>query len=248
MKRNALPAGFSLIEVMVALLLATLVVLGSVRIASAIHSAWRHQQNLSALQHNARTAFTSMEEQVSAAGFTLTPWSAPFTAISSESSDALTSYSDRLVVSRMSAKNCFGNPNPVPDADGAPAYHLLESAYWVSSSHNLNMRCRYGPETGTLVTQLNGFGLLEDVHAMQLMFAEDTSGDLNADRWVHAGSWSDEQAIMAVRIGLLLATPEKVQVSTTSPYLVLDQPIVKANNGRAYRVFEAVIPLRGRIR
>jgi len=240
--------GFSLVELMVAMLLAALVITGSVRIAATIHSVWRNQQNLSALQHNARSAFSQLGDQVAPAGFRLTPWSASSTAVSVESLDALNSYGDRLVLTRQSAKNCFGNPNPARNSSGVPEYYLLESAFWVGPAHNLTLRCRYGPESGSLVTQLSSFGLMEDVHAMQLLFAEDTSGDLNADRWVRAGEWSDEQAVMAVRIGLLLGTAEKVHAPTTSPYLVLDQSIAKSNNGKAFRVFDAVIPIRSRIR
>ena len=53
---------------------------------------------------------------------------------------------------------------------------------------------------------------------------------------------------MAVRVGLLLGTAEKVHAPTTSPYLVLDKTIAKSNNGKAFQVFDAVIPVRSRIR
>ncbi|MBT8061974.1 MAG: PilW family protein [Gammaproteobacteria bacterium] len=240
--------GFTLVELMVAMVLAAVIITASTRIAAAIHSAWRHQQNLSALQHNARFAFGNLGEQVAAAGFGLTPWSGMPAAIAPGTVNALTANSDRLVVTRRSPENCFGNANPVRDTTGQPEYFLLESSFWINSARNLAMRCRYGVDANSLVTQLSSFGLVEEAHAMQVLFAEDTTGDLNADRWVRAGGWTDEKTILAVKIGLLLGTPETVHATTASPYRVLDESIRKADSGKAYRVFEATLPIRGRVR
>ena len=248
MTRRTQYKGFTITELLVAMALAALVTTACIRITTAIHASWRSQQNLSALQHNARIAFANLEERVQPAGYTTMPWAEPLAAIHPETADAITSFSDRLVLNRWSTDNCFGDPNPVLDSGGAPVYHLLESAFWISSSRNLTLRCRYGADEASLVTQLNSFGLVEDAHALQLLFAEDSDGDLNADRWVRAGGWTDEKAILAVRIGLLLGTPETVHAPTRSPYAVLDAQISKQDSGKAYQAFETTIPIRGRTR
>lgn len=240
--------GFTLTELLVAMALAALVVTACISIVTAIHASWRSQQNLSALQHNARIAFTRFEEQVQPAGYITGPWAGTANAIHPETADSVSAYSDRLVLNRWSPDNCFGDPNPIRDSGGAPAYHLLESAFWINSSRNLTLRCRYGADPASLVTQLNSFGLVEDAHAMQLLFAEDSTGDLNADRWVRAGDWTDERAVLAVRIGLLLGTPESVHAPTRSPYAVLDEQISKQDSGKAFQVFETTIPIKGRTR
>jgi len=241
-------SGLSLVELMVAMLIAAMVITGAVRIAAGASASFRTQQNIGALQENARFAFEAMRREIAPAGYTPEPWNAGFssTGISGETADDQGNHSDLLVVNRWSRKNCFENPNPQADAGGEPAWYLRETAFFLSASGSLSQRCRYGPDPSSLVTQINNQGLVNDALALQLLFAEDSDGDGNADRWVRAGNWLDEPGVNAVRIGLLLGTTEAIRASAPTNLDVLDETIAPSQDGRAYRVFETVVGLEGR--
>lgn len=240
--------GFSLVELMTAMLLAGMVATGSVRIAAAASASYRLQQNLGALQENARFAFHAMHRELAQAGYTPAPWDAAMqvAAITADSADSAAG--DRLGVARWSRRNCFENPNPVRDGEGQPAYHLRESTFHINGSGSLALRCRYGPDHASLVTQVNNQGLVNDARSLQLLYAEDSDGDGNADRWLRAGEWAGEADITAVRIGLLLATPEATGSISPVQWQLLDETVSAPADGRMYRAFETVAALEGRLR
>ncbi len=79
-----------------------------------------------------------------------------------------------------------------------------------------------------------------------MLYAEDTNSDGNADRWVTAGQWLAESNILAVRLALLIATPDWIGQSTTSNFQVLNSVISPPGDGRLRRVFESSVALKGR--
>jgi prepilin-type N-terminal cleavage/methylation domain-containing protein len=240
--------GFTLVELLIALVLAAGITTGTVRLVSAASASYRAQQNLGALQENARFAFEALRREVAQAGFRPEPWNPAYalTAVASESADAYRPRSDLLVLQRWSRRNCFENANPINDADGPPAYHLLENAFHVTAAGALSQRCRYGPDATRLTTQINGLGLVNDVSGMQLLFAEDGDQDGNADRWVRAGAWQAEAGVLGTRIGLLLATPEAMHAPPQPAIPVLDETLDAPPDGRLYRFFETTVALAGR--
>lgn len=243
------PGGFTLLELLIATSLATLVITGTVRIISAASESYRIQQNLSALQENARFGFNAMQREVTQAGYSPEPWNGALSiaAVSPASVDGANAVSDLLVLNRWSRRNCFENDNPVTDAQGRPAWYLRQNAFSVSAAGTLSHNCRYGPDADSLTTQVNRQGLINDVAALQLLFAEDSDRDGNADHWVRAGHWQNEAGLLAVRMALLLRTPEPIHAPDQATIGVLDTDIAVPADGHLYRLFETVANLQGRL-
>ncbi len=240
--------GFTLMELMVAMALAAILITAISRIVQASSSSYQLQQNLGAMQESARFAFSTMKREIAAAGFQPAPWSAAteFKAIGDLSLDALSASSDRVSVRRWSDRNCFGNSNPLLDETGAARFFLMESSFSASASGNLALTCRYGPDAGQLTTQINNLGLVKNAEAFQALYAEDSDADGNADRWVRAGQWNDKARVMAIRLAILIASPEPVTPVAAGLKAVLDINIDTPADGRIRRVYESTIMLEGR--
>ena len=247
-QRKAAGGGFTLIELLVALAIATILITGIVQLAVAAGGSYRLQQNLGALQENARFAFGLIEQESGQAGFDPEPWRSETVmgAISGESVDALNPGSDRIAFRRWSDRNCFNNDNPVTDGSGHAEFFLLESSFTVTTSGSLALTCRYGPDPGNLTTQINGLGLVQHVSALQALYAEDSDLDGDADRWVNAGDWLDEANVTGLRVALLLGSPDRVTNETGGDVQVLDETVPAPADGRLRRVFSATMAIRGR--
>jgi prepilin-type N-terminal cleavage/methylation domain-containing protein len=242
-------AGFTLLELMVALLMVSLVSLGVLQITQAATGSFRLQHNLAALQENARFALQIIRTEASQAGFSHRPWQAETViAAVAGSMDNVSARGDRLVLRRWSDRNCFENGNPASDAGGQPQFYLRVNSFEVSASGQLSLDCRYGPGPESLVRQVNRLGLVENVTAMHVLFAEDSDADGNADRWVRAGNWSDESNVLGIQLGLLLDSPERVDSPGASYAEVLGEEIGLRPDGRLRKVFEVCVSIEGRKR
>jgi type IV pilus assembly protein PilW len=90
--------------------------------------------------------------------------------------------------------------------------------------------------------------LIGGVESMQLLFGVDTSGNFSTDAYVPASGVTDWNRVVAVRIALLLRTPEEYgpQVDT-EVYPVAGTLINPVNDRRQRRVFSKTIALRNRM-
>ncbi|MFC1688233.1 PilW family protein [Pseudomonadota bacterium] len=240
-------AGMTLLELMIALGLAGLLILGVVQIASAAASSTRLQRNQAQMQENARLAMTLISRHVREAGYDPRPWD----GISQElgliegSADSTQGNSDRLVVRSWSDLNCFDNRNPELDPNGNPAFFIRESFFDLNSSHGLTWECRYGPSPAELVTQVRRQGIVQNVDSFQVLLAEDLDQDSIIDGWTRAGYWNDESRILGVRVGLLLSSEDPLSASEISTFKVLDALLQPRADGRLRRVFDFAVAIRG---
>lgn len=79
----------------------------------------------------------------------------------------------------------------------------------------------------TSITQANvatnSQELVEGVESMQVLYGEDTTGDLNPNRYVSADDVNDWPDIVSVRVGLLLRSPSNASDFDQAPeYVLLD--------------------------
>ena len=249
-KRQSKQRGFTLIELLISMALAAILITGITQLVMASATSYQLQQNLGAMQESARYAFSTIRQELEAAGYQAEPWESAtdIRALGERSVDAFTATSDRISVQRWSNQNCFNNDNSDLDESGHARFYLRESTFSINGSDNLALTCRYGREAGQLVTQVNNLGLVENAEAFQVLYAEDTNSDGNADRWVTAGQWFDESNILAARLALLIATPDWLAESAASQIQLLDSIVNAPDDGRLRRVFESSIALKGRIK
>lgn len=240
--------GFTLVELLVALAITTILVTGVVQLALAATGGYRLQQDLSAMQENARFALQMITREAEAAGFRPQPWleEGRAVAISPDAVEHLNASSDQVAFTRRSRRNCFANDNPVTDASGAPRHDLLETAFRVTASGSLSQTCRYGPDRAGLVTQINRLGLVQNVEALQALYAEDTDGDGNADHWVRAGAWTSESQVLGLEVAVLIASPTPFGAPAHGAVSVLDETVATPDDGRLRRVYTTAMAIKGR--
>lgn len=237
-------------EVMIGVFLSTLLISGIVQLLAGSVSAYRLQLSQSQIEESGRYARDVLITHISQAGFQPKPWQnlSDFPALTDEAIEGGSSTADQLGLQRWSRSNCYGNENPVTDIDGQPAFYLLQVRFKVNNTNNLAMTCRYGPDVAGLTTQMNNFGLIEDVESMQVLYAEDRNGDDIADGWVKAQSWSEEGNIRAVKVALLLATRQAFDQTVSRQITLLDESITTPADGHLRRVKSLTTAIRGRLR
>jgi len=242
--------GFTLMEVMIGMFLSTILISGIVALLSGSVSAYRLQISQSQLEESGRYARDVLITHIAQAGFQAEPWldQTVYPALTGENRDSGSSAADQLGLQRWSRQNCYGNENPVMDVDGQPAFFLLQTRFSVNSSNNLAITCRYGPNASQLQTQMNNFGLIEDVESMQVLYAEDRNGDDIADGWVRAQTWLQESNIRAIKVALLLSTRQAFDQTTSTQITLLDESISTPADGHLRSVKVLTSAIRGRLR
>lgn len=250
MQRLRPQSGFTLMEVMIAVFLSTLLMSGIVKLMSSSVSAYRLQLSQSQLEESSRYARNALITHISQAGFQPEPWLnlSGFQALTNESLDGGSSKADQLGLQRWSRNNCYGNENSVTDIDGQPAFYLLQVRFTVNTSNNLALTCRYGPDALQLQTQINNFGLIEDVESIQILYAEDRNGDDIADSWVRAQSWLEEGNIRAIKVAVLMSTRQAFGQAESKQITLLDRSITPPEDGHLRRVSILTTAIRGRLR
>jgi hypothetical protein len=241
--------GFSLMEIMIGVFLSTILTTGIVQLVSGSVTAYRLQLSQSQLEESIRYARDVLVTQIAQAGYQSDPWLNPAVvpALTDEALNGGLPQGDQLGLQRRSTLNCYGNENPVKGDDGRPVFYLLQVRFRVNTGNNLAITCRYGPDASRLTTQINNFGLVEDVESMQVLYAEDRDGDDIADHWVTAQAWQKEKNIRAVKIGLLLATRQAFTEAVSTRITLLDETITTPADGHLRRVATITTAIRGRL-
>ncbi len=240
--------GLTLLELMLALALSGLLVLGLVQVVSAASAAGQLQENQGQLLERTRFAANMLGRAVRAAGYRPQPWEDGFAveAIGASSADAVSARSDRLTLRDWSDRNCFGNRNPEVDDEGHPRFFLREQSFDLNGSDHLTRSCSYGPGEADLVGQVRRQGLVPGVEYFQVLYGEDADRDGSVEHWVVAGAWSDPSFVLGVRVGLLIAATDRVIEPSTQEFELPGGTRVRAGDGRLREAVELTIALRGR--
>lgn len=242
--------GFSLLELLIGMFLAALLMTAVTSLLGGSVTAYRQQLVQGQLEESSRFAHEILDSHITQAGYDPRPWLNPagFIALTDESLDRDTQPGDQLGLQRWSDRNCYGNENPVTDAGGDPAFYLLQTRFEVRRPSNLSMTCRYGPDTAQLTTQVNNFGLVENVESMQLLYARDQNGDGISDGWVRAGDWAREDQVMAIRIALLFVSDRAFKRAESEVVNLLDESITTPADGHLRSVGTLTTAIRGRLK
>ncbi len=237
-------------ELMIGIALSTVLMSGIVELLSESVSAYRLQLNQSQMEESGRYARNLLVEHITQAGYQQMPWSGQdnFPALTAESQNGDTYSGDQLGLQRWSARNCYGNENPVRASDGRAEFHLLQARFAVNSSNNLALTCRYGPDESGLQTQINNFGLVENVESMQILYSEDRDNDGIGDSWVTAQDWMRESDILSVKVTLMLSTQQAFDSAAGEQITLLDETLAARSDGHLRKVLTTTAAIRGRRR
>jgi len=241
--------GMTLVELLIALLIGAVLLTGLVQIAAGARSSFRLQEAVAEVQESGRFAIDTLGGILRQSIFSPQPWNEKNTAVglTDGTSDGVRRHGDRLAVRGWSERNCFGNPNPLTDAAQTPRFFLKDSVLELNAAGNLAYTCRYGATPEHMVTQLRRQGLVENVGAFQVLYAEDTDGDGMADRWVRGGHWSSEKRVLGLQLALLLSSSQVVRETASRNYNVLEEVLTAPEDGKLRRVFTYVQAFRQRM-
>jgi len=237
-------------EVMIGVFLSTLLTTGIVQLLVGSVSAYRLQLGQSQIEESVRYARDVLITHIAQAGYQPEPWQnlQGIPAVTGEALNGVSPATDQLGLQRWSRYNCYGNENPAVDIDGQPAFYLLQTRFMINSANNLAITCRYGPDDSSLQTQMNNFGLVEDVESMQVLYAEDRNDDAIADGWVTAQTWLQESNILAVKVALLMSTSQPFDQAKDAQITLLDETITPPADGHLRSVRSLTTAIRGRLK
>lgn len=240
--------GLALIELLIALGLSALLILGLVQIAAAASFSTQLQRNQAQVQENSRLATITLVRAIHRTGYNPQPWSPSFqpVGIAENSLDNVSAKGDRLVVRDWSDRNCFDNRNPDEDATGSPRYYIREFAFDVNTDNSLTHQCRYGPALDYLTTQVRRQGFINGVESFQVQYGLDTDRDGSIDAWVNGANWVDPRSVLGVRTGMLLSSPDAVVEPVSKHHHVLDASVLKSADGKLRRVSVFTAAIKGR--
>ena len=240
--------GILLAELLIAVPLSAFLVIGLVQIVSAARSSFRLQENEAEVQENGRHAIATLAAHIRQAGFSPQPWNESFQsqALTSDTHDRVSTWSDRIALRSWSNRNCFDNRNPIEDESGEPAFFIRESIFDLNSRRDLTHTCRYGPTDAEFTTQIRRQGFIRNVESFQALYGEDRNHDGSIDRWVRGGQWSDEKQVLGIRLGLLLNSSDVVVEQAAQDFSVLDFQSRTPADGRLHRLIEFTATIKGR--
>ena len=101
--------GLTLVELLVAVLIAAFLIMGLVQIVMAARGSFQLQENQAEVQENGRYAISTLARLIRQTGFNPRPWSENFGphGLTPETRDRVTTRSDRLAIRAWSNTNCF---------------------------------------------------------------------------------------------------------------------------------------------
>jgi type IV pilus assembly protein PilW len=243
-KITAFPNGMTLLELLIAMALSSLLSLVMVHMAMAARNSFRLQENLAELQENARFFADMVSSNIAASAYHPKPWLHDATPIGlmPASADGISTNSDRLVSRNWSERNCFGSLNSATNSSGLPRFYLKESTLELNNG-SLAFSCRYGPSTGEMITQINRQGAIPQVEVFQALYAADTDGDGQIDSWLKAGQWDTPEKVRAIRLGILSSSRESFAHDQPKDFQILDFSYSAPTDGRLRRVASYTVPL-----
>ena len=231
MSENRKIRGFSLVEMMVAVLIGSLVVLAASQLFLTNQRTFLLQQGLTDVQEQGRFAMDFIARDLRrmgmrqpgvisgpTPGIVRTPVTVNgVTFAASEEGGASVSANDRLTFAYQAntgAEDCEGGTLGAPGA--------IVNTYWVNN--NAQLVCRGSVDAGT-----TGIVIVDGVDSFQVLYGVDTvqDGVPFAARYVTAGDLGADDEVVTVRVGLLVRASQQNLPPMGDPlgYVVLDKSL-----------------------
>lgn len=239
-------SGITLIELMVALFIASILLLGVASIYVSSKRGYLVQDSLSRQQENSRFSLELLMHDLRMAGYPKTFVLEPIVAATT--SDGGGSANDAITVQYESNTDCLGQPTPAC-ADNA-SFNCAVNRYFIANDPATNENALFcqGNGAGGAVSDV----IADHVTNLQILYGldTDTAPDGIANKYV---TWNNVAAanrskIVSVRFALLSETPKDVKKKVApNPinFPLLDQ-VIAVNDKRIHRVYSSTVVLRNR--
>ena len=234
--------GFSLIEIMIAITISLILMAGIGQIFLGSKTSYNLQDGMGRLQENARFALDILNRSISMTAFsgTLSPLNNAIDSTESKENEtantdlgfttASHTASDTIEVRYTSATDCLGN------ATGGTA----QDRFYIDGN---NLMCL---GNGSITAGV----IAEGVENMQILYGEDTDNDTVANVYVDADNVADWNAIVSVRVALLVSTVQTVGNGSTDSktHVLLNTPAIGPLGDHVIRrAFTRTIILRNKL-
>jgi len=251
--------GFSLVELMVAMVIALILLAGVLQILLGNRESFRYQQNMASLQENGRLASFIIENVIAHAGFRADLRTQPFRRGSTNGTRGA-NFADGAVVA---AANGAGSNNDVlrirfqaaggvHDCQGreigesgtVPSIALGDMELYVNGEDTL--LCADYSGSGSKITQ----PIIEQVQRFNVVYGVDTSGDGSANTYVNALTAANGANAVSLRIQLLIRSEANVLPSPIErSYAFADGTEFKTPDGdrHAYQFIDQMVALRNEL-
>jgi type IV pilus assembly protein PilW len=251
-RRIHIAKGFTLVEMMVALALGTLLAVVVAQLFANTRESNRATEDAARIQESMRFAASVIGRTVRIAGYKSNPTAVsttvfPSTARALDGTNGSGTDSDTLIVRFQGAQNntmldCL-SANVAPDfAGNTVSYNKFSIA--TGADGRKALFCNTDSASTAAGTEL-----VPGVEAMQVIFGEDTTaapGDGTADRFVPVGSVSELDKVVAVRVYLLLSGKENIKLSDASTVYTVGGVDYTFADRKIRRVVTQTIVLRNR--
>lgn len=206
MKARRIPVGFSLVELMIAMALASIIAAGAITMLVSDAQTSRLQINHVAAYTSGRFAFDFILADLRKAGYTnrakVTQLVSGTNADGFAESDVLRIRYDASLVGN---RDCVGNPISVVN----PALNVVTNEYRVQNIDGVN------------VLTCNNSLLMPGVDGFQVLFGIDNSGDDVPDTYVKPSELIGSN-VVTVQIAMLVASQNLIGEEATKQYQLLD--------------------------
>lgn len=214
-------AGVTLLELMIALLISSLLILAMVFLFMSGRASFLTQEQVARQQENGRFAWQLITREMQQAGYFPQVWDRPRIGFAiAEVNNGGGTASDAITLQYESDKDCYGDYNrnetePLEQPDGTivnvPAHWHKVVRFELDGNADVNRllySCGYAQINPPNVPAFNIVQqpVAEGVSNLQFQYGIDGDNDLSVDQWVDApGTVAD---VLTVRVAILVATPE----------------------------------------
>lgn len=211
--------GFSILEVLVAITISLILMLGILQIFVASKNTYRLENNQAILQENVRFAHDYLNKIIRNTAYRSAITNTKFTAIDTLFTGGTTfisgtnnsghNGSDTLTIRYQGSGNGAGVPDgTVRDCLDRPVDSLITTTVTLSINASNQLICQASNASAAPVSDSQA--ILSDVENMQILYGEDIDGDKTPDRFVSSAHPSlDFDRVVSIKLSLLFRSIEQ---------------------------------------
>ena len=254
-------SGFSMVELMVALAIGSMLTLVVAQLFANTRSTNRSQEEAARMQENTRFALATIGRTVRLAGYKSNPNATTTTIFPVATAPALTGSdvaspgSDTLIVrfqgsgtaagaADNTVLDCLGTA-VAPDYTGTNTFSYNRFSISAGANGNNALFCQTNSADPTAGTEL-----VSGIDAMQVLFGEDTSSPTDSvpDRFIAPGTAGiNMDNVVTVRVYLLISSVQSVRLDNSSATYTLAGQDYTYTDLKLRRVATTTIALRNRV-
>lgn len=248
--RPARSAGFSLVELMVALVVSLVLLAGVLQILLSNRSSFSFQRDMAGLQENARLTTFVVENVVAHAGYRVElDRNDLFDSSDNFGAGAFVAGSnnddnDTVRVRFQATDGHDGCTGPAADVSAVAASTLKMANLELYVNDDNTLLCRDDSAGANPIPQ----PIVENVARFNISYGRDTDDDGSVDTYADSVSAGDASDVVSLRIQLLLESEDLITPSAIDhTFTFADGEEFERNNRHAYQLVDQVIALRNAI-